>query len=141
MNKDFEIIQKNGIPIAIIVPKGYRPSSTEFFTPGDSPQQFGVIVYREGEVLKAHIHNEIKREISQTQEVVVVKKGKVKANFYDPEKTFLESRILEEGDTVFLASGGHEFKFLEDSELIEVKQGPYLGENDKVRFNGIEEQP
>ena len=36
-----------------------------------------------------------------------------------------------------LVSGGHGFKVLEEVEMIEVKQGPYYGEQDKVRFEGI----
>ena len=48
------------------------------------------------------------------------------------------SRILESGDIIILAAGGHGFEMLEDTEIFEVKQGPYAGENDKTRFNGID---
>ena len=51
--------------------------------------------------------------------------------------SFLESRILNQGDVVLLAYGGHGFEMLEDSEMIEVKQGPYAGDMDKVRFESV----
>ena len=41
---------------------------------------------------------------------------------------------METGDVVLLAHGGHGFKMLEKSEIIEVKQGPYSDDNDKTRF-------
>ena len=36
-----------------------------------------------------------------------------------------------------LVSGGHGFSVLEEVEMIEVKQGPYSGDADKKRFDGI----
>ena len=88
--------------------------------------------------ISRHTHNVVKREISLTQEVLVIRKGKLKVNFYDSKQNYLESRILKEGDVMLLASGGHGFKVIEDVEMIEVKQGPYLGEKDKTKFKGIE---
>jgi hypothetical protein len=58
-------------------------------------------------------------------------------DFYNAERRYLESRILHTGDTIILVSGGHGFEILDDTEMIEVKQGPYLGDNDKTRFAGI----
>ena len=40
----------------------------------------------------------------------------------------------------FLANSGHGIKVLEESEMIEVKQGPYLEKGDKVRFDAVEEE-
>ena len=71
-----------------------------------------------------------------TQETLFIKKGKVKINFYDESKNFLEYRILNKGDVILLVSGGHDFLMLEDTEMIEVKQGPYEGDDDKERFKG-----
>ena len=58
-------------------------------------------------------------------------------DFYDDDKAYLKSEILHAGDVILLAFGGHGFLMLEDSEIIEVKQGPYAGEADKVRFAGV----
>ena len=47
-------------------------------------------------------------------------------------------RELTSGDVLFLCSGGHGFKILESTEMIEVKQGPYSNrEKDKEEFGGI----
>lgn len=61
-------------------------------------------------------------------------------DFYDNEQNYIESSILETGDVLLLADGGHGFKMPEPSEMIEVKQGPYCGERDKVRFHPIEDE-
>ena len=59
-------------------------------------------------------------------------------DIYAPgSRAYLESRILRPGDVVLLGHGGHGFSMLEPSEMIEVKQGPYAGEQDKERFASI----
>ena len=61
-------------------------------------------------------------------------------DFYDDQQKYLESSVLEKGDVILLAAGGHGFEMLEASEMIEVKQGPYCGEEDKVRFGSLSEK-
>ena len=77
------------------------------------------------------------REIKYTQETLFVKRGRVRVDFYTDDKAYIASRELKTGDVVLLASGGHGFEFLEETEMIEVKQGPYCGDEDKERFNGV----
>ena len=86
-------------------------------------------------VIPPHVHNSVARNVNFTQEVLFIKSGKVRVDYYDDRKKYLESKILNQGDVVLLASGGHGFEMIEDSEIIEVKQGPYSGEMDKVRFD------
>jgi hypothetical protein len=78
------------------------------------------------------------REVHLTQEVLFIKSGQVRVDFYDDEQTYLQSRMLFAGDVILLANGGHGFEMIEPSEMIEVKQGPYCGERDKVRFDPID---
>ena len=87
-----------------------------------------------GHIIEPHRHNLVSREVVQTQEVLFVKSGKVRVDFYNDDQKYIESRILLPGDVILLAAGGHGFEMLEPSEMIEVKQGPYIGEKDKVRF-------
>jgi mannose-6-phosphate isomerase-like protein (cupin superfamily) len=94
----------------------------------------------EGYEIAPHVHNLVERKGDLTQEVLFVKSGKVRVDFYNDDQEYLESRVLEQGDVILLAHGGHGFKMIEPSEMIEVKQGPYCGERDKVRFNSVEEQ-
>lgn len=63
--------------------------------------------------------------------------GELRVDFYDDDRTYIESRILEGGDVILLASGGHGFEVLEEIEMLEVKQGPYAGDKDKTRFDGV----
>ncbi len=123
--------------IALIIKKDFTSDGIKFFTPDDFPEQIAYMSHKKDTIIKAHVHNEIERNISLTQEILIIKKGKLRLDLYTKEKEYIESCIIEAGDIVFLASGGHGLKCLEDIEMIEVKQGPYLGEKDKVRFKEI----
>ena len=120
--------------LAIIISQNFSKKGIEFFTPGDFSQQLGYMNRPAGYVIDPHIHNHIERKVTLTQEVLFIKSGRVRVDFYNNEKVYLESRTLEKGDVILLASGGHGFEILEDCEMIEVKQGPYSGDADKVRF-------
>jgi mannose-6-phosphate isomerase-like protein (cupin superfamily) len=120
--------------LAIIVSHLFRERGVHFVTPGDLSQQVAYIRHPQGTVIKPHLHNRLSREVHYTQEVLLVRKGKLRADFYDTNKCYLESRILEAGDVILLIEGGHGFEALEELEMIEVKQGPYLGEHDKTCF-------
>lgn len=137
--KNYEEIRGGNELIAIILRANYSNKKTVFFSPPEFSQQLGYIVHKKGGVIEPHFHKEVHRNIIRTQEVLFIKKGKVSVNFYTPEKNFVASRQLNRGDIIFLCSGGHGFKMLKDSEIIEVKQGPYSGrEIDKELFKGIE---
>ena len=123
--------------IAIIVYADYEAEGIEFFTPHNFSQQLASMRRLKGYKIRAHVHKPVPRSVRYTQETLFIKKGKVKINFFDEQKMFLESRILETGDVILLVSGGHDFEMLEDTEMIEVKQGPYAGQDDKERFEGI----
>ena len=90
-----------------------------------------------GYVIPPHVHNPVPREVQFTKEVLFIKSGRVRVDFYDEDQTYLESRVLVTGDVILLAFGGHGFEMLEPTEMIEVKQGPYAGDQDKTRFVGI----
>ena len=139
MKDTIEVIKGGEKILAIILHADFNEPGVHFFTPEEFPQQLGFIRHQEGEIVQAHIHQAMKREIELTQETILVKKGRVKVNLYDSARRYVDSRVLAEGDVMLLSAGGHEMKFLEETELIEIKQGPYLGKEDKVRFQGIEE--
>lgn len=120
--------------IAIIIKKGYKPESLEFLTPENYNQQLGIMKCLKGKIIQPHIHKPIKREVIGTSEAIFVCSGKVEVNLFNNNKEKVATRVLTGGDIIFLINGGHGFKMLEDSVLLEVKQGPYLGEDDKERF-------
>ncbi len=123
--------------LAIILRSNYHASGIQFFTPNEFSQQLGYMNRPKGYVIQPHVHNSVSREIHYTKEVLIVKSGKIRVDFYCEDKIYLKSRILGQGDIILLAFGGHGFEMLENSEVIEVKQGPYAGEVDKTRFEGI----
>jgi hypothetical protein len=135
-----ERITHLGLTLSIIVRSNYRSEGIEFFTPGDYSQQLGYMNRPAGYVISPHVHNHINRTVTLTQEVLFIKSGKVRVDFYDDNKTYLQSTILEKGDIILLATGGHGFEMLEQSEMIEVKQGPYSGDADKTRFDQTDEK-
>ena len=134
-----EHIKLNDRILGVIIRASFRKEGIAFFTPDDFSQQLGYMNRPEGYVIPPHTHNVVERKVELTQEVLLIKSGKVRVDFYDDDQVYLESRILEQGDVVLLAHGGHGFKMLEPSEMIEVKQGPYCGEMDKVRFEPVAE--
>ena len=130
-----EWIKYRGESLALIISSNYNPSKTTFITPLEYKQQLGYIVYKKEESITPHIHIPMTRSFIGTSEVLFLKSGKVQVNFYSKDKIFITSRILNKGDIILLISGGHGFKMLEDSVMVEVKQGPYLGKKEKERFN------
>jgi len=135
-----EQILKNEKILGIIIRANFKKEGIAFFTPDDFSQQLGYMNRPEGYIIPPHVHNVIERKVDLTQEVLFIKSGKVRVDFYDEAREYLESRILEQGDVVLLAHGGHGFQMLEPSEMIEVKQGPFCGEMDKVRFEQVEDE-
>jgi mannose-6-phosphate isomerase-like protein (cupin superfamily) len=120
---------------AIIISNRFKKDGIHFFTPDEFSQQLAYMNHPAGKQIEPHFHNEVHRNVTYTQEVLLVKKGKLQVDFYDGQQAFLESRVLLAGDVILLASGGHGFKVLEEVEMIEIKQGPYQGDGDKTRFN------
>ncbi len=123
--------------LSIIIRRNFEKDGIEFFTPNDFSQQLAYMKRPKDYVIPPHVHNPVLREVQLTQEVLFIKSGRVRVDFYDDDKNYLESTTVEAGDVILLAHGGHGFEMLEESEIIEVKQGPYAGERDKVRFEPI----
>ncbi len=136
MNSIEQIIKDNQL-LAIIIYNEFTKDGIEFFTPNDFSQQLGYMKHKKGNTIQEHKHILHKREIKLTQETLFIKKGHVKVIFFTEDNTYFTSRELKTGDVILLASGGHGFEFLDDTEIIEVKQGPYAGGEDKMRFNGV----
>lgn len=133
-----ETVISSGITLAIILRTGYHAENISFFTPNDFSQQLGYMNRPAGYVIEPHVHNPVVREVHYTKEVLFIKSGRVRVDFYSDTQKYLESSILEAGDIILLAFGGHGFEMLEPSEIIEVKQGPYAGDQDKTRFPAVD---
>ena len=128
-----EIIHEK-ILLALIIRTEFEQNGIKFFTPVNFSQQLGYMKRDAGYIIEPHVHNPVLREVDYTKEVLFVKSGRLRVDFYDNNQNFLKSEELRKGDVILLAYGGHGFEMLEETELIEVKQGPYAGEKDKTRF-------
>ena len=120
--------------VALIVRKNFEKEGIHFFTPSDYSQQLAYMSHPTGKKIQPHVHKKVQREVHYTQETLFIRKGKLQVDFYSDDQQFLENRILESGDVILLIKGGHGFKVLEDLEMFEVKQGPYSGDEDKIKF-------
>lgn len=129
-----ERIENSGEILALIIRGDYDRPGVSFLTPNEFSQQLAFMSHNKGKVIEPHYHNLVQREVFYTQEVLMIKRGKLRVDIFDKENRFVSSETLSAGDVVLLASGGHGFEVLEDIEMIEVKQGPYSGELDKTKF-------
>jgi hypothetical protein len=123
--------------LALIVRREFHCEGVEFFTPGSYSQQVGYMHRPAGYIIPPHVHNPVIRKVQYTNEVLVIRSGRVRVDFYSDAREYLQSSVLQAGDVILLAFGGHGFEMLEPTEIIEVKQGPYCGDQDKTRFEPI----
>jgi hypothetical protein len=127
-------IARDGHIYAIVLRKEFSNPGPNFFTPGEFSQQLGLLAHPTGKVVKRHRHKLVKREIFRTQEVLVLLEGKIRIELFDDAGAKLRTLILAPGETILLARGGHKVTVLDDAKIIEVKQGPYAGFDDKEFF-------
>jgi mannose-6-phosphate isomerase-like protein (cupin superfamily) len=130
-------ILHNNLELALIVRRSFRAEGISFLTPSAYSQQLGYMNRPAGHVIPPHVHNPVAREVHFTKEVLFIRSGRLRVDFYSDNQEYLESTVLEAGDVILLAFGGHGFEMLEPTEIIEVKQGPYAGDQDKTRFQAV----
>jgi mannose-6-phosphate isomerase-like protein (cupin superfamily) len=130
-------VTHDGQLLGIIISADFRKPGIHFFTPNSLSQQLAYMRHPAGKAIQPHIHNPVPREVAYTQEVLLIRSGRLRVDFYTDHQDYLESHVLEAGDVVLLVQGGHGFEVLEEVEMIEVKQGPYVGEHDKTRFTPL----
>jgi mannose-6-phosphate isomerase-like protein (cupin superfamily) len=129
-----EKIIAGGKVLAYIIRGSDIPPETTFVTPPEANFQAGFVVYPAGGEIARHIHRPSERHIVGTSEVLLVRKGRCEVDIYDEKRRLTATRELKAGDVLVLLSGGHSFRMFEDTAFLEIKQGPYLGLDDKERF-------
>lgn len=120
---------------AIILRADYDENGIQFFTANDLSQQLASMSYQPGKIIPAHTHRPVRREVLYTQEALFIRKGKLRVDFYTADRDYRCSRVLAQGDVILLIAGGHGFEVLEELNMVEVKQGPYAGDQDKLMFD------
>lgn len=128
-----EVIQYKGKVIGLCVRNYFKWDETKFLVEDDFYQQIGLLFYKKGEIVRAHAHRKIPRTVNFTTEVLFCVSGRIVYTFYDEKENWrkINSCELTSSDLLCLFGAGHGGKALEPTRLIEVKQGPYLGPQDK----------
>jgi uncharacterized protein with PhoU and TrkA domain len=129
-----EHIVSKDTELACIIRAGIDPQKTTFVTPSEFEQQLGFIVYPAGGEVRRHFHRPVERHLTRTTEVVLLRRGRCVLDIYDEEQNLVASRELRAGDVALLVRGGHGYRMLEDTVLLEIKQGPYAGVEERELF-------
>lgn len=132
-----EHIEHDDALFAIIIRADFKEPGITFVTQPELSHQVAYISHGKGKCIEPHLHNPVLRSVQFTHEVLILRKGKLRVDLYGEDQAYVTSRMLHSGDTIVLMHGGHGFEVIEDLEMLEVKQGPYVGEQDKSRFPGI----
>jgi mannose-6-phosphate isomerase-like protein (cupin superfamily) len=132
---DLEVIEVDGLYLATLIKTRKSPQGSTFYTPNSSPFQVGVHVKQSGMHTKAHSYIRSQVIIEKpVQEIFFVASGKLVMNLYDKDnKHVIIRKELVAGDLMIISgSTAHGVDFLEDTRLIEIKQGPYEEEKKVV---------
>ena len=135
-------IQKNVIVDKKIVAKVFRYNKQKFngikfFTNSDLNFQVGLMAHHKNHIIKPHFHINRKKIIKQMSELLIIFSGILKVYFYNKKKIKTKTVILKKKDMILLISGGHGFRVLKKLEMLEIKQGPFVGEKDKIRLEKL----
>lgn len=122
------------MPTAIVIRANEKVEGIKFYSPESYSQQLGLMTRPEGYVVPAHVHNLVERTIRHTQEVLLIRKGSCSVTLFDEKNVQTSLITLITGDVILLAHGGHEIVMNTECEILEVKQGPYAGPNDKTHL-------
>ena len=135
-----KIIYKKKMFALIVRGKYRKKKGITFFTEDKFNQQFGYIKHSKGYIIKPHLHKKRSTKINYTSEVILMLKGVMRVDFYNKNKKYLFSKTIKENDIIMLVHGGHGFKILKNTEMLEIKQGPYNLIKDKIKFEKVDEQ-
>lgn len=128
-------ISHQGQTLAIILRASYDAAGLKFLTPDSYPMQVAYMKHPAGHRVQAHKHNPVEHRILETQEVLFVRQGRMRVDFFTEAREPVGSAELAAGDLILLCGGGHGFTMLEETVMVEVKQGPYVGEAEKTKFD------
>ncbi len=132
MTAGVEFIGAATNPLAIIIRSAASVEGISFFSPENFPQQIGLMKRKSGYEVPVHTHNVQKREIYLTQEVLFIRSGSCIVRIIDSSLVEDVEVVLNSGDVILLARGAHGISMTEDTEILEVKQGPYSKQDDKT---------
>jgi quercetin dioxygenase-like cupin family protein len=134
--KDIVRVEKGSDLYALFVPAKLPVDGVNFVTRQTDDFQVGIMERPAGYKVKPHTHPPREQTISTVTEFLQVAEGKIRVTVFDEEWKELATEELSTGDFLIFFKGGHSVEMLEKSRLIEVKQGPYPGDNAAKSFKG-----
>ena len=135
-----KIYHKKKLLAIIINEKKFFQPGVNFITPNFLPLQLGFINHNSNTFINPHTHNYYLRKIKKTTEILLIKKGILRVDFYNKNNNYLFSKIINKNHILILIDGTHGFKIIKNCLIIEIKQGPFSPSLDKKRFNKINEK-
>jgi hypothetical protein len=114
---------------ALFFSKNLSTDSVRFLTDPECSLQVGLMQRPTGHVVQPHMHPPRESVIRTTAEFLYIEQGKVKATVYDDSWNMLDEQVLTGGDFLLFLKGGHGIEVLEPTRMIEVKQGPFVGDD------------
>ena len=134
-----KIFHKKKLLAMILTEKKTFKKGVNFLTPSHLTLQLGFIKHKSSTYIKPHTHKNYLRRIKKTTEILFIKNGSIRVDFYSKKK-YLFSKVVSKNKILILLEGSHGFKILKNCSIIEVKQGPFSLSMDKERFNKIDEK-
>ena len=135
-----KIIYKKKLLAIIVKESSFLNAGFNFITPNSLPLQLGFINHKSNTCIKPHTHNTYVRKIKKTTEILLVRKGSLRVDFYHKSKKYLFSKVISKNSILILVEGSHGFKITKNCSIIEIKQGPFNLALDKKRFDKIDEK-
>ena len=132
-----DILVDNKIVAKVFKYSNKKFKGIKFFTAADLNMQIGLMAHSKNHIIKPHFHINRKKIIKQMSELLIIFSGQLKVFFYKKNKLRANSVIINKKDMILLISGGHGFKVLKKLEMLEIKQGPFVGEKDKIRLEKL----
>ncbi len=135
MIKGIERIEDKGELLALIARSYFKANNLDFITENHHSFQIGFHNKKKGSRARAHFSlpfKELKNLIPN--KIYYVKNGNIGVDIYDNNNKKVIYVTLNEGDLIVFISGAHGVDFLKDSEVIEIKQGPYRGVDIEKKF-------
>jgi len=77
-----EEIKHNNEILAIIISHDFNKDGISFFTPDDFSQQLAFMKHPAGKLIPPHIHNIVRREVHYTKEILLIRKGRLRVDFF-----------------------------------------------------------
>lgn len=101
-------------------------------TSPDQPLQIVTLKHKKSVYLKAHTHMPKERQTKHLQECLFVKRGKIKIDLYTTSKKYFQSLFLKEGQIFLLIEGGYGIHIIQDCEMFEFKNGPFVEDKELI---------